>query len=50
MNILNIRIVFDRKGETKSNPKKLGLVHIEVVERQTKRKKYIYTGVKILAS
>lgn len=33
MNILNIRIVFDRKGETKNNPKKLGLVHIEVLER-----------------
>ncbi|MDR2003860.1 MAG: site-specific integrase [Prevotella sp.] len=50
MNILNIRIVFDRKGETKSNPKKLGLVHIEVLERQSKRKRYIYTGVKILPS
>lgn len=48
MKILNIRIVFDRKGDTKNNPKKQGLVHIEVVERQTKRKKYIYTGVKIL--
>jgi len=23
MNILNIRIVFDRRGETKNNPKKL---------------------------
>lgn len=50
MKILNIRIVFDRKGETKSNPKKLALVHIEVLERQTKRKRYIYTGVKILES
>lgn len=50
MKILNIRIVFDRKGDTKNNPKKLGLVHIEIVERQTKRKKYIYTGVKILAN
>lgn len=48
MNILNIRIVFDRKGETKNNPKKQSLVHIEVLERQSKRKKYIYTGVKIL--
>ena len=50
MNILNIRIVFDRKGETKNNSKKLGLVHIEIVERHTKRKKYIYTGVKILTN
>ena len=50
MNILNIRIVFDRRAETKSNPKKAAMVHIEVLERQSKRKKYIYTGVKILAS
>lgn len=50
MKILNIRIVFDRKGDTKNNPKKQGLVHIEVLERQSKRKRYIYTGVKILPS
>jgi site-specific recombinase XerD len=50
MKILNIRIVFDRKGETKNNPKKASLVHIEVMERQSKRKRYVYTGVKILAS
>lgn len=50
MNILNIRIVFDRRGETKNNPKKLASVHIEVLERKTKKKKYFYTGVKILAS
>lgn len=50
MNILNIRIVFDRRGETKNNPKKLASVHIEVLERQSKKKKYFYTGVKLLAN
>lgn len=50
MNILNIRIVFDRRKETKNNPKKAASVHIEVLERESKRKKYFYTGVKILAS
>lgn len=50
MKILNIRIVFDRRGETKNNPKKLASVHIEVLERETKRKKYFYTGVKLLAN
>ncbi len=49
MNILNIRIVFDRRGERKNNPKKLASANIQVLERGTKKKKYFYTGVKLLA-
>lgn len=50
MNLFSIRIVFDRKGETKSNPKKEALVQIEVIDKTTKRKKYISTGIKLFAN
>lgn len=49
MNRFSVRIIFDRKRETVNNPKKEALVHIEVLERETKRKRYISTNVKLLA-
>lgn len=48
MNTLSIRFVFDRKGETKNNSKKKALVQIEVYCKNTHKKVYISTGVKIL--
>lgn len=50
MENFGIRIVFDRKGETKKNPKERALIHIEVTDKDTRRKRYISTGVKILAN
>lgn len=48
MDSLSIRFVFDRKGETKSAPKKKALVQVEVFDKVSRKKVYISTGVKIL--
>lgn len=50
MDTLLVRFVFDRKGETKKEPKKAALVQIEVFDRITRKKVYISTGIKILAN
>lgn len=49
MNNLRIRIVFDKNGYTKKDSKRQTPVYIEVLELPSKRKRYIPTGVKILA-
>lgn len=48
MDGLSIRFVFDRKGETKKDPKKKALVQIEVFDKKSRKKVYISTDVKIL--
>lgn len=50
MERFSVRIVFDRKKETVNNPKKDALVHIEVLEKNTKRKIYISTDVRLFAN
>lgn len=50
MKLFSIRIVFDRKGETKNNPKKEALVQIEILDKGMRKKKYISTGIKLFAN
>lgn len=42
-----MRFVYDRKGITKTDPKKPALVQIEVFDRTTRKKVYLSTGIKI---
>ncbi|MCD8042290.1 MAG: site-specific integrase [Tannerellaceae bacterium] len=50
MQTLSLRIIFDRKNETKKDPNKKALLQIEVYDRDSQKKVYISTGVKILRS
>lgn len=48
METLLMRIVFDQKGKAKKDPKKKGMIHIEVRDKVSNQKTYIPTNVKIL--
>ena len=50
MNKVVLSYVFDRKGITKSNPKKEALIQIKVYDPVTRKRKYISTGEYILKS
>lgn len=48
MESFSMRIIFDRKGESKTNKNKKYLVQIEVYDRAHRKKIYLSSGVKIL--
>ncbi len=48
MENINIRFVFDKKGDTKKDPKKEGLIQIEVRDNRTYKTFHISTGVRVV--
>ena len=48
MENVSLRIIFDQKSKTKKNPKLKAMIHIEVRDKNTNKKTYIPTDVKIL--
>lgn len=50
MDNIKIRFVFDKKSETKKNPKSTGLIQIEIRDKRTSRTLYISTGIRVSKS
>lgn len=50
MDNIKIRFVFDKKSETKKDPKSTGLIQIEIRDKRTSRTLYISTGVRVSKS